>query len=100
MGINFNEIVWSSQAEHDLDLILEYYLEASPEYAHKHIIDILESAEKMVFSEQWQLDEYDSNSRRAIINKRFRVLYRVVEDMVLITRIYPTQKDPKGILKK
>lgn len=100
MGINFNEIVWSSQAELDLDSILEYYLEASPEYAHKHIIDIIESSEKIIFSEQWQIDEYDPNSRRAIINRRFRVLYRVIESTVLITRVYPTQKDPKGIFKK
>jgi plasmid stabilization system protein ParE len=100
MGLNFNDIVWSPQAEQDLESILEYYLQASPAYAHKHILDILESAEKMVFSEQWQIDEYDPNSRRAIINRKFRVLYRVVEDIVIITHVYPTQKDPKGILKK
>ncbi len=42
MGLNFDEIVWSPQFEHDLDSILEYYLRVSPENAHQHIVDILD----------------------------------------------------------
>jgi len=97
MGQNFDEIVWSPQSSKDLDDILEYFQKASSEKAHQHIIDILDGAEEMVFSEQWQVDEYDPSCRRAIIKKRFRVLYRVIENTVLITRVYPTQKDPERI---
>lgn len=100
MGLNFDEIVWSPQAENDIDDILEYYQKASPEKANQHIIDIIDHAEEMVFSEQWQVDEYDPSCRRAIIKKKFRVLYRVIDKIVLVTRVYPTQKDPEGILKK
>jgi len=100
MGLNFDEIVWSPQSDKDLDDILEYYQKASPEKAHQHIIDILDSAEEMVFSEQWQVDEYDPSCRRAIIKRKFRVLYKIIDKTVLVTRVYPTKKDPKGILLK
>lgn len=100
MGLNFDDILWSPQSEQDLDSILEYYLKASPKKAHQHIVDILDGAEAMVFSEQWQVDEYDPSCRRAIIKRKFRVLYKVIDKTVLITRVYPTQKDPEGILKK
>ena len=100
MGLNFDEIVWSPQSDKDLDDILEYYQKVSPEKAHQHIVDILNGAEEMVFSEQWQIDEYDPSCRRAIIKRKFRVLYKVIDKTVLVTRVYPTKKDPAGILKK
>ncbi len=39
---DYDAIVWSPQSEKDLDDILEYYLEFSPEKAHEYIIEILE----------------------------------------------------------
>lgn len=71
---DYDIIVWSPQSEEDLDSILEYYLEVTPEKAHQHIINILDSIEKIIFSNQWQVDEYDSTCRRAIIARKFRVL--------------------------
>jgi len=97
MEKNYQSIVWSPQSERDLDDILEYYLKTSPETAYQRILEILSSTENLVFSEQWQIDEYDPSCRRIIAVKKFRVLYRIVNNTILITRVYPTKKDPKGI---
>jgi len=99
MSTNYNKIVWSKQSEDDLDQILEYYLSVSSEKADQHILDIINFAEGIVFSQQWQIDEYDSSCRRAIIKRKFRVLYKIFDKTILITRVYPTQRDPSGIKK-
>lgn len=71
MAKNYDQIVWSTQSEVDLDDILEYYLKASPEKAYVHINDIIDAVEQTVFSEQWQVDEYDSSCRRIIVKRKY-----------------------------
>ncbi|MGB0881186.1 MAG: type II toxin-antitoxin system RelE/ParE family toxin [Polaribacter sp.] len=78
--------------------ILEYYLEFSPEKAYIHVNDIIDAVEQTVFSEQWQTDEYDPSCRRVIVKKKYRVYYKVEDKIVRVTRVYPTQKNPKEIL--
>lgn len=95
----FKEIVWSLDAENDLDGIEEYYAIVSPEKSFENIVQIILEVEETVYSKQWQIDEYDPSSRRMIINRKFRVLYKNIDDLILITRVYPTKKDPENISK-
>ncbi|WP_298762665.1 type II toxin-antitoxin system RelE/ParE family toxin [uncultured Polaribacter sp.] len=97
MNKNFDTIIWSSDSENDLDDIEEYYTSVSPEKSTQKIIDIILKVEETIFSEQWQIDEFDSSSRRMIINKKFRVLYKIIDKNIIITRVYPTQKNPENI---
>ena len=99
MNDTIDKIVWSPQSEQDLDNILKYYQEFSPDYADKHIISIINSVSDLIFSKQFQVDEYDPSSRRLFVKKKFRVIYKVVGKIILITRVYPTQKNPEGIRK-
>ena len=96
MNDNFNDIVWSKQAEYDLDDIEDYYIKFVPEKSSEKIITIILEVEKTVFAKQWQVDEYDPSCRRIIINKKFRVLYKIIDETILITRIYPTLKNPEN----
>ena len=86
------EIVWSKEAEADLNAIYEHYLTYAPENANNRVLQIILATEELVFPEQWQVDEIDSASRRIIVDKRFRVVYREVGSALLITRVYPTKK--------
>lgn len=100
MAKNYEQIIWSTQSEIDLDNILKHYLKFSPEKAYIHINDIIDTVEQTVFSEQWQIDEYDPSCRRIIVKKKYRVYYKIEDKTVRITRVYPTQKNPKEILEK
>ena len=100
MAKNYDQIIWSTQSEVDLDDILEYYLEASPEKAYIHINDIIDAVEQTVFSEQWQVDEYDPSCRRVIVKRKYRVYYQIEDKIVRVTRVYPTKKNPNDILIK
>lgn len=99
MNGKFKNIIWSSEAENDLDAIEEYYAIISPEKSLEKIIKIVLEVEETVFSKQWQIDEYDPSCRRMIINRKYRVLYKNIDDIILITGVYPTKKDPENILK-
>jgi plasmid stabilization system protein ParE len=99
MNDNFSSIVWSVDAENDLDDIEDYYTKVSPEKASENIIKIMLEVAQTIYSEQWQIDEFDPSCSRIIINRKFRVLYKIIDKIILITRIYPTQKNPENILK-
>jgi len=100
MAKNYERIIWSTQSEIDLDSILKHYLEFSSEKAYDYINDIIDAVEQTVFSEQWQVDEYDPSCRRIIVNKKHRIYYKVEDKTVWVTRVYPVQRDPKGIFKE
>ncbi len=88
------KVSWSKDSERDLEQIYEHYLEHAPETADKRINSIIDAVGELVFTEQWQVDEYDPDSRRIIVDKRFRVLYRIIKDSILIVRVHPSKKDP------
>lgn len=100
MPSNSKYIVWSKESENDLDEILNHYLTHASEKAHERIINIIQGVQESIFSKQWQVDEYDPTCRRIIVDKKFKVLYKELHETILITRVYPTKKDPDGIIKK
>ena len=100
MDDRFDEVVWSPKSQQDLDNILEYYQEFNKDTANSKVVNIITKTEEMVFSKQYQIDEFDSTCRRLFVEKKFRVLYKLIDGVVLITRVYPTRKDPEGISTK
>lgn len=99
MDDRFDEVVWSPKSQQDLDNILEYYQEFNEEIANSKVVNIIMKTEEMVFSRQYQIDEFDSSCRRLFVEKKFRILYKVIDRVILITRVYPTRKNPEAISK-
>lgn len=97
MSQSFLKIVWSPQSEEDLLEILKHFQYHTPDKANDKILEIILEVEKLIFAEQYQIDEYDPSCRRFFVKNKFRIVYKVVDDHILITRIYPTKKDPKNI---
>jgi len=63
-----------------LDQIYNHYHQHAPDTVDQRIDAIFKAVEELIFAEQWQIDEYDPNSRRIIVEKRFRVLYGKVKN--------------------
>ncbi len=99
MDDKVKSIHWSFEADADLSEIYTYYLEHAPDNASQYILDLISETEKIVFTKQWQVDEFDSTCRRIIIKRKFRVVYKVIEDVILITAVYPTKKNSKNFRK-
>lgn len=93
-------IHWSLEAEKDLDEIFEFYLEYSSSNAIKNILQIISETQRMIFTKQWQVDEFDPTCRRIVVKGKYRVVYKIIEDVILITAVYPTKKNPENFRKK
>lgn len=75
MGDRVKNIHWSDEAKSDLDEIFKFYTAHSPNKASKNLLDLISETEEIVFTEQWQVDEYDPTFRRIIVKRKFRVVY-------------------------
>ncbi|WGF93533.1 type II toxin-antitoxin system RelE/ParE family toxin [Aequorivita marisscotiae] len=93
-------IHWSPEAERDLEEIFEFYFKNSPNSASKNIVSIITETEKMVFTKQWQVDEFDPTCRRVIVKGKFRVVYKIINEFILVTAVYPTKKNPENFRKE
>ena len=59
--MNKLSVFWTHEAENDLDLIYDYYFEKSPIVALRLLNEIITSAESLVFSNQYQIENYKSD---------------------------------------
>ena len=91
-----NAVLWSAEAENDIDAIYEYYFEKSPLAASRIVNDIIDSTEGLVFAKQYQMDEYAVGIRRIIV-RHYKVLYIVQNETTYIVRIFDSRQNPSKI---
>lgn len=99
MDEKVKNIHWSEEATNDLDEIYEFYLECSPQKASQNLLNLIFETEEIIFTKQWQVDEFDSSSRRIIVKRKFRVVYQIIAKNIVITAVYPTKKNPGNFRK-
>ena len=91
-------IVWTKESELDIDNIYEYYADISINLAIKIISEIVSETEKLIFTEQYQVDDINPNFRRIVVSN-YKVLYEVNENEIIIYAVFDSRRDSK-ILKK
>lgn len=99
MDERVKNIHWSEEATNDLDEIYEFYLERSPEKASQNLLNLISETEEIIFTKQWQVDEFDPSSRRIVVQRKFRVVYQIIANNIVITAVYPTKKNPDDFRK-
>ncbi|MGO3182766.1 MAG: type II toxin-antitoxin system RelE/ParE family toxin [Aequorivita sp.] len=99
MGDRVKNIHWSDEARSDLDEIYNFYLEYSPHRASQNLMDLISETEEIVFTKQWQIDEFDPTVRRIIVKRKFRVVYKVIDELILIAAVYLTKMNPENFRK-
>lgn len=87
------DILWTYEAENDLDVIFEYYFEKSPSAAYNIVNDIINSAETLIFSNQYQVDFFKTNCRRIVV-RHYKVLYTIDGNMAYILRVFDSRQNP------
>ena len=91
-------VVWTFEAENDLDDIYEFYLQVSHKIALKIISEIILETDKIVFLEEFQVDEINSKYRRIIV-RHFKILYRVVSNEIVIFGVFDSRQNPEKLIK-
>ena len=95
--MNKLEIVWSDQAQKQVENIYNYYQSKSEQGALNVVNAILESPESIKYPEQYQIDEINRNYRRIIVRGTYKVMYQVDGQIIRIVAVVGTGQSPKDI---
>ena len=96
--MNNFDIIWTLEAENDLDGIYEFYLQVSNLLTHKIISEIVLEADKIIYHEEFQVDDINPNYPRIII-RHFKILYRIVESHIIIFAVFDSRQNPIKLKK-
>lgn len=89
-------VIWTSESESDIDAVYEFYLLLSQELALKIISEIIFETERLVFSEQYQVDEINANYRRIIVS-HFKILYRIIDNQIVVFAVFDSRQNPEKL---
>ena len=93
-------IIWSLNSEADLDEIFEFINKDSPQNAVKFVKGLIESVEKiLIFPTSGRVvPEYSIGHIREIQYKDYRVVYSVMQEIVLILTVFNGHKELRRYL--
>lgn len=92
------DLIWTLEAENDLDAIYDFYMIVSEKVALKIITEIIFEADKIIFSEEFQVDDINPNYRRIIV-RHFKILYRKVKNQIVVFAIFDCKQSPAKLKK-
>ena len=92
------QIVWTFEAENDLDAIFEFYYTKSPSAAINIRTSIITAVEDLIFATQFQVDDINDRYRRIIVGN-YKVLYKEIGNKLVIFAIFDCRQDPKKLKK-
>ena len=86
--------IWSRNSEHDLDQIFEIISQDSLVKAAHFIAELSKSVEKLqLFPETGRIvPEYSITHIREIIHKKYRIVYSVLENKIVILTVFNGHK--------
>jgi plasmid stabilization system protein ParE len=85
---------WAQKALDSLQAIYDFYAVKSVQAAERIVHDVFDTAESIVFVEQYQVDEYRRDCRRMIC-RHFKILYNAEGSTVNIIDIFDTRSIPE-----
>ncbi|MEL1244359.1 type II toxin-antitoxin system RelE/ParE family toxin [Flavobacterium sp. DGU11] len=92
-------VKWHPVAIDSLKDIFDFIFEDSPQNAvmvYKTLFELAETAN--LFPEKYPIEKSYKNSYVRFIPKwNFKIVYQILEDKILILKIFPTHQNPKKI---
>lgn len=89
-------VEWTEKSESHLLAIFNYHSQFSKSRALKLIKSIKAKGDSIVFSKQYQVDEYNKNCRRMIFED-YKILFSEEDNIVYIIAVFPTKNDPSKL---
>lgn len=95
-------IVWTYDARDDLATIREYVSRNSPYYASLVVARLIESVKQL---QKFPLSgrivpEVNSAEYRELVRGKYRVVYRIRDNVIEVLMIFHTSRDPDDISNK
>jgi toxin ParE1/3/4 len=92
------EIIWTVSAYKDLQNIMNFIFEDSPYYAMSFYEDVMDKAQTLIdFPHRGRIvPELDNPNMREIFIHRYRLIYQISNNNLIITTIIHGARDYKG----
>lgn len=87
-------IFWTDQAMNALKDVYKFHKKISKEWADKIRDKIYESPQTVVYSNQYQIDEHNSECRRIVVGD-YKVLYQEKNNTIYIMDVVCSLQAPK-----
>lgn len=92
-------VIWTPQADRDLDKIWGYYVALSPRSAVKIIRDIRDSVAILasgpfVAARERVLDDRAEGFRSLVVRRRYKVIYFVADEKVTVVAVWDCRRSP------
>lgn len=93
------KVEWTETAKIALKAVYNYHLEYSESSAEKLVNEIIDTADSIVFSKQYQVDEINPNYRRIVV-RAYKVLYNEKDNVIRIMDVVSTKQSPEELKSK
>lgn len=90
------KIEWTDTAKVALKNVFDFHAKFSEEAAINIVSDIIDAADAIVFSKQYQVDEINPNYRRIVI-RDYKILYKVSRKTIYIMNIVSAKDNPEKL---
>ena len=98
-------IIWTHSVRDELQFIFEYYRDiVSPKVA-RNIKDNIEKRVEILYNFPYSGQEEETlkvlkENHRYLVESNYKIIYKIVQNIVYITDIFDTRRDPQNIIKK
>lgn len=90
------KVEWTDTARAALRNIFNFHVIHSEQSAKNIVNDIIDTADSIVFSNQYQVDDINPNYRRMVV-RHYKILYKEHQNIVSIMNIVSTKDNPKKL---
>ncbi len=87
------KIAWTDTAKTALKSVFDFHAVNSEKSAHNIVDKIVKTADAIVFSKQYQLDDINPNYRR-MISGHYKILYKEKNSIISIMNVVSTKANP------
>jgi len=91
------EIIWTLAVVDDLEQIHFFYADKSISAATRIIENIIDKAESLKFTEQYQKDDLNPNYHRLFV-RHFKLVYKIGGNNILILRAFDCRSNPDTMI--
>jgi len=92
------KVQWTNTAKLALRKVFDFHAKFAEQAAINIVSDIIDAADAIIFSQQYQIDEINPNYRRIVI-RDYKILYKVGHKTIFIMNIVSTKDNPEKLKK-
>ena len=90
------KVEWTDTAKVALRNVFNFHAVNSEQSAENIVNDIIDTADSIVFANQYQVDDINPKYRRIVV-RQYKILYKEHQNIISIMNVVSTKDNPKKL---